>query len=75
MIHFSRCNFLLELLTENCISNYSHILCFITCTAIKMYNSNLHSVSEVEKTTGVSKENLYRYLKSRAKHLNKTDIG
>lgn len=31
--------------------------------AIKMYNSKLHSVSEIEKTTGVSKATLYRYLK------------
>lgn len=32
-------------------------------TAIKMYNSKLHSVSEIEKTTGVSKATLYRYIK------------
>lgn len=31
--------------------------------AIKMYNSRLHSVAEIEKTTGVSKATLYRYLK------------
>ena len=31
--------------------------------AIKMYNSKLHSVSEIEKTTGVSKATLYRYIK------------
>lgn len=32
-------------------------------TAIKMYNSRVHSVSEIEKLTGVSKSTLYRYLK------------
>ena len=32
-------------------------------TAIRMYNSKLHSVSEIEKTTGVSKATLYRYIK------------
>lgn len=31
--------------------------------AIKMYNSKLHSVSDIEKTTGVSKATLYRYIK------------
>lgn len=31
--------------------------------AIKMYNSRLHSVSEIENTTGVSKATLYRYIK------------
>lgn len=31
--------------------------------AIKMYNSKLHSISEIEKTTGVSKATLYRYIK------------
>jgi len=31
--------------------------------AIKMYNSKLHSVAEIEKTTGVSKATLYRYMK------------
>lgn len=31
--------------------------------AIKMYNSRLHSVAEIEKTTGVSKATLYRYIK------------
>lgn len=31
--------------------------------AIKMYNSKLHSVAEIEKTTGVSKATLYRYIK------------
>lgn len=31
--------------------------------AIKMYDSRLHSVSEIEKTTGVSKATLYRYIK------------
>lgn len=33
-------------------------------TAINMYNSRLHSVAEIEKTTGVSKATLYRYLKN-----------
>jgi DNA invertase Pin-like site-specific DNA recombinase len=33
--------------------------------ALKMYNSKLHSVSEIEKTTGVSKATLYRYIKKK----------
>lgn len=32
-------------------------------TAIKMYESKLHSISEITKVTGVSKTSLYRYLK------------
>ena len=32
-------------------------------TATKMYNSRVHSVSEIEKATGVSKATLYRYIK------------
>lgn len=35
-------------------------------TAIKMYDSRLHSVAEIEKTTGVSKATLYRYIKKQA---------
>lgn len=31
--------------------------------ALKMYESRLHSVSEIEKATGVSKATLYRYLR------------
>lgn len=31
--------------------------------ALKMYHSQLHSVAEIEKTTGVSKATLYRYIK------------
>lgn len=34
--------------------------------ALKMYESRLHSVSEIEKTTGVSKATLYRYIKKQA---------
>ena len=34
-------------------------------TAIKMYDSKLHSVADIEKTTGVSKATLYRYIKKR----------
>ena len=31
--------------------------------AIEMYNSQMHSVSEIEKSTGVSRATLYRYIK------------
>lgn len=31
-------------------------------TAIRMYNSKAHSISEICKTTGISKMTLYRYL-------------
>jgi len=31
-------------------------------TAIKRYNSKAHSISEICKTTGISKMTLYRYL-------------
>ena len=32
--------------------------------AIKMYKSNQHSISEITKSTGISKSSLYRYFKS-----------
>ncbi|HZK70808.1 MAG TPA: recombinase family protein [Clostridia bacterium] len=35
-------------------------------TALKMYDSRLHSVAEIEKTTGVSKATLYRYIRKQA---------
>lgn len=34
--------------------------------ALKMYESKLHSISEITKTTGVSKTSLYRYLKEKS---------